>query len=67
MSNEPAYLREQAARCRRLAKGVLDREGAARLIDLADYYERQADELAVQTPTQNPAGQVPARGGPQPA
>jgi len=46
MSVDLAYLREQASRCRRLAKSVLDAESAQRLNELAAHYEREADELA---------------------
>jgi hypothetical protein len=40
-------LREQAARCRRLAQGVTDREVSRRLLELADEFnERAAAEEA---------------------
>lgn len=42
MSHDPAYYRHQAERCRRLADGVLDKDSAARLIELAQRYEQQA-------------------------
>jgi len=48
MSFDPAYLRDQAARCRRLAKSLLDPESVARLTELADSYDR--DAAALMTP-----------------
>lgn len=38
------YLLEQAARCRRLAAHVLDKDLQKRLLDLAEEYERKAAE-----------------------
>ncbi len=38
-------LREQAARCRRLAGHTTDREVARKLLELAQDFERQATEL----------------------
>ena len=38
-------LREQAARCRRLASLTTDRPIARSLLDLAQEFERQASEL----------------------
>ena len=35
-------LREQAARCRRLAQGVTDREVSRRLRELADEFDERA-------------------------
>jgi hypothetical protein len=39
------YLMRQAANCRRLAKHVLDRDLERRLLDLAEKFERQAEEI----------------------
>jgi hypothetical protein len=36
-------LREQAERCRRLARRITDREGAQRLLDLALELDERAD------------------------
>lgn len=44
------YLLEQAARCRRLAAHLLDRELRQRLLDLAGEYERKAAEMSRQNP-----------------
>jgi hypothetical protein len=38
-------LREQAARCRRLAGGMTDFEVRGRLLDLAVEFDEHADEL----------------------
>jgi hypothetical protein len=38
-------LREQAARCRRLANGMTDFEVRGRLLDLAVEFDEHADEL----------------------
>lgn len=65
MSSDPAYLRDQAAKCRRLAKAVLDKESVARLTDLADSYDRQAAELEPATGPSDAVG-TPMP-GPQPA
>jgi hypothetical protein len=42
MSSAAEYYREQAARCRRLAAHVLDRDLQQRLLDLAAEYEQKA-------------------------
>jgi hypothetical protein len=44
-SHDSAFLREQAAKCRRLAAAVTDIEAAAALRTLADDYEQRADRL----------------------
>jgi hypothetical protein len=41
----PEYYREQATRCRRLARDVLDREIEKRLLEIAEEFEKQALEL----------------------
>jgi hypothetical protein len=64
MSNDPAYLLEQAAKCRRLAKAVLDRDGAERLKELADYYQECAENMKAGAPEPGP---VLPTGGVQPA
>jgi hypothetical protein len=38
-------LRDQAARCRRLAGGMIDFEVRGRLLDLAVEFDERADEL----------------------
>lgn len=40
---DPLQLREKAARCRRLASGVSDRQAADILRSMAATYERDAD------------------------
>src|SRR5438067_5702271 len=42
-------LREQAARCRRLAGGMTDFEVRCRLLDLAVEFDERADELGAAT------------------
>jgi hypothetical protein len=42
------YLMEQAARCQRLAKQVLDRDLERRLLELAEEFERRAEEIVEQ-------------------
>ena len=44
-----AFLREQAARCRRLAQQVTDDRAHAILAELADEYEARAAELEEMT------------------
>jgi hypothetical protein len=39
--DEPAYLLEQIARCRRLAKGLRDEATVERLLGLAAEYEQR--------------------------
>jgi hypothetical protein len=41
----PAYLRDQAERCLRLAKGVSDDDAAAALRKMATEYQIQANRL----------------------
>lgn len=43
---KPAYLRSQAARCRRLAASLTDPQIAATLLLMAAKYEEQADKLS---------------------
>ncbi|MGH7038874.1 MAG: hypothetical protein ACREE1_12140, partial [Stellaceae bacterium] len=58
------YLREQAARCRRLAAHVRDRELQQRLLDLAEEYERKV----AGPPGKDPDSRLGvARGHPDPA
>ncbi len=42
---EALYLREQAARCRRLATGLLNAEDAATLLKTAEYFEAKAAKI----------------------
>jgi len=46
----PANLREKAARCRQIAKGLYNRDLEARLEALARDYERQAADLEAKKP-----------------
>jgi hypothetical protein len=39
------YFREQAARCRRLAKQMLDRDLERRLLELAEEFDKRAEEI----------------------
>jgi hypothetical protein len=41
-SQDPAFLREQAARCRRLAASITDENTAATLRIMAEDFDRQA-------------------------
>jgi hypothetical protein len=43
--DEPAYLLEQIARCRRLAKGLRDEATVERLLGLAAEYEQRIKVL----------------------
>jgi hypothetical protein len=43
---EAAYLREQAARCRRLAASLSDNAARANLHSMADEYEAKANQIA---------------------
>ena len=47
MDEDATFLREQAARCRRLAAGITAKDVAETLLRLAQDYERQADEIDV--------------------
>lgn len=42
---EAAHLREQAARCRRLADGILNKEDAATLRKMAEDFDMKAAEI----------------------
>jgi hypothetical protein len=42
---ESVFLREQAAKCRRLADSILDNEAAATLRMMAEDYDAKADAL----------------------
>ena len=39
---EITFLREQAARCRRLARNICDREAQRVLLEMAEEYENEA-------------------------
>jgi hypothetical protein len=41
-SQDPAFLREQAARCRRLAASITDEKTAATLRKMAEDFDKQA-------------------------
>jgi hypothetical protein len=41
----PDYYREQAARCRRLAREIMNQEIEEKLLQLAQEFERRAAEL----------------------
>jgi hypothetical protein len=45
MSEDAAYLREQARRCRRLARGVATPDVAETLERMADEYDARAEEM----------------------
>jgi hypothetical protein len=45
MDEDAAFFREQAAKCRRLARTIYTDEAARRLIDLAEDYEQRACAL----------------------
>jgi hypothetical protein len=45
MSDDAAYLREQARRCRRLARGVATPDVAERLERMADEYDARAEAM----------------------
>ncbi len=42
---DPAYFREQAERCYRLAKGPLKPETARKMIELGDEFMAKADDV----------------------
>jgi hypothetical protein len=48
--DEEFDLEEQAARCRRLARSVNDREAVKRLLKLAEEYEAKARRVREQPP-----------------
>ncbi|HYG47050.1 MAG TPA: hypothetical protein VD846_03820 [Allosphingosinicella sp.] len=45
MSDDAAFLREQARRCRRLARGIVTPDVVATLNRMADDYDARADEI----------------------
>lgn len=45
MSDNAAFLREQARRCRRLARGIVTPDVVETLNSMADDYEARADEM----------------------
>lgn len=45
MSDDAAYLREQARRCRRLARGIATPDIVATLNQMATEYETRADRM----------------------
>ena len=45
MSEDAAYLREQARRCRRLARGIATPDVAATLNRMAVEYDAKAEEM----------------------
>ncbi|HEX6377258.1 MAG TPA: hypothetical protein VFZ91_16225 [Allosphingosinicella sp.] len=45
MSEDAAFMREQARRCRRLARGITTPELIATLNRMADDYDARADKL----------------------
>lgn len=46
MSEDAAFLREQARRCRRLARGIATPDVVATLNQMASEYEDRADKMA---------------------
>jgi hypothetical protein len=52
-TQEPAALREKAAKCRRLANGMSDDQAIAALRRLADAYEHRAAELEASAPSRD--------------
>ena len=50
---EAEDLREQSALCRRLAEGLIDKETADRLLELACRYEREVREASGSKPNGN--------------
>ena len=53
---EAAYLREQAARCRRLANAILNEDDVATLRKVAEDFEAKAAEIeGPEAPTMNGA------------
>ncbi len=49
MSDDAAFLREQARRCRRLAQGIATPDVAETLTQMASDYEARADEMEKRT------------------
>lgn len=47
MDEDATFLREQAARCRRLAAGITTKDVAETLLRLAQDYEQRANEVDV--------------------
>ena len=47
MSDDAAFLREQARRCRRLARGIATPDVVATLNKMAAEYEQRADRMEV--------------------
>jgi len=45
MSDDAAFLREQARRCRRLARGIATPDVVETLNGMADDYDARADEI----------------------
>ena len=45
MSDDAAFLREQARRCRRLARGIATPDVVETLNSMADDYDARADEI----------------------
>jgi hypothetical protein len=56
-----AFLREQAARCRRLAQQVTDDQAHTILAELADEYEARAVEAEKPSTPAHPAASTPPR------
>lgn len=52
---EPGYLRDRAARCRFLAREVMDERTSRILLELADEYEDRAAELVAAAEDEPPA------------
>ena len=46
MSEDAAFMREQARRCRRLARGIATPDVVATLNRMADEYDARADKMA---------------------
>jgi hypothetical protein len=45
MSDDAAFLREQARRCRRLARGIATPDVVATLNGMADEYDARAEQM----------------------
>ena len=45
MKQDALFLREQAQKCRRLAKSINDQKASATLLGMANDYEKRADEI----------------------
>jgi len=52
MSEDAAFLREQARRCRRLARGISTPDVVRTLILLADDYDARAEQAEQEKPGQ---------------